>query len=119
MEHLGFLGLAEGAVLAGVGLTRVVTALAHPGAVQHVAALLPEVVHHVVDVQHADAADQAVGDRRALPHTEREERERERERGRERKRGTGLLTKQSPQSTAAVTTQFCLRFTELYIRTCE
>lgn len=61
VEHLGLLDLAGGAVLAGVGLTRVVSALAHAAAVQAVAAVLLQIEHAVVDVQHADAAHQAGG----------------------------------------------------------
>lgn len=61
VEHLGLLDLAGGAVLAGVGLARVVSALAHAAAVQAVAAVLLQVEHAVVDVQHADAAYQAGG----------------------------------------------------------
>lgn len=66
VEHLGLLDLAGGAIPAGVGLTRVVPALAHAAAVQAVAAVLLQVQHAVVDVQHADAAHQAGGDRGPL-----------------------------------------------------
>lgn len=61
VEHLRVLDLARCSVLAGVGLTGVVATFAHTAAVQTVTAVLLEVQHPVVDVQHADAADQTCG----------------------------------------------------------
>lgn len=70
MERLRLPGLAECPVAARVGLARVAATLAHAGAVQHVAGLFLQVVEHVVDVQHAQAAHQAGGDRRLLLYAE-------------------------------------------------
>lgn len=70
VEHLRLFDLTGGAVLAGVGLTGVVAALAHAAAVQAVAAGLLQVEHAVVDVQHADAAHQTGGHRRSFLNAE-------------------------------------------------
>lgn len=68
LEHLRLLDLALSAVLAGVGLARVVPALAHSAPEEAVAAVLLQVEHAVVDVQHADAAHQACADPRPRSH---------------------------------------------------
>lgn len=70
MEHLCLLDLARGAVFAGIWLAGVVATFAHAAAVQTVATALLQVEHAVVDVQHADAADQTRGHSCPLPHTE-------------------------------------------------
>lgn len=70
VEHLCLFDLTGGAVLAGVGLTGVVAALAHAAAVQAVAAGLLQVEHAVVDVQHANAAHQTCGHRRSFLNAE-------------------------------------------------
>lgn len=87
VEHLGLLDLAWSAILARVRLARVVAALAHAGAVQHVATLLLQVVHQVVDIQHAHTAHQTRTDGGSLLHTVDGGREREGEAGGGRGRG--------------------------------
>lgn len=62
VEHLSCFDLTEGSVFAGVGQTGVVTAFANGCAVQNIAPVFLKVVHHVVDVQDADAANQTSGD---------------------------------------------------------
>lgn len=75
VEHLCLLDLAGGSVLAGVGQARVVAALAHAAAVQHVALVLLQVVQAVVDIQEAHAAHEARGHRRPLLHAGRRDEE--------------------------------------------
>jgi len=70
VEHLCLLDVADATVVAGVGVTGVVAALAHPAAVQHVAAFLPQVVHLVVHVEEADAALQPACGRGSICHPE-------------------------------------------------
>lgn len=62
MEHLSPFDLAGGSVFARVGQTGVVTAFTDSCAVQNIAPVLLKVVHHVVDIQEADTADQPGGD---------------------------------------------------------
>lgn len=70
MEHLCLLDVADATMVAGVGMTGVVAALAHPAAIQHIAAFLPQVVHLVVHIQEADAALQAGCSRGTICHPE-------------------------------------------------
>lgn len=70
VEHLCLLDVADATMVAGVGMTGVVAALAHPAAIQHIAAFLPQVVHLVVHIQEADAALQAGCSRGTICHPE-------------------------------------------------
>lgn len=71
VEHLCLLDVADAPMVAGVGVAGVVATLAHPTAIQHIAAFLPQVVHLVVHIQEADAALQANRSRSTLCHSER------------------------------------------------
>lgn len=70
VEHLCLLDMADATMVTGVGVTGVVAALAHPAAIEHVTAFLPQVVHLVVHVQEADAALQAGGSCSMICHPE-------------------------------------------------
>lgn len=71
VEHLCLLDLACSAVLTGIWQAGVVATFTHTAAVQTVAAVLLQVEHSVVDVQHADAAHQTCGHRCPFPYAER------------------------------------------------
>lgn len=71
VEHLSSFDLTDGSIFAGVGHTGVVTALTNGCAVQNIAPILLKVVHHVVDIQEADTADQTGGDRGPLLHAKK------------------------------------------------
>lgn len=71
VEHLSRFDLTGGTIFAGVGQTGVVTAFADGCAIQNVAPVLLKVVHHVVDIQEADTANQPGGDGGPFLHTKR------------------------------------------------
>lgn len=70
VEHLCLLDLACSAILAGVWLAGVVATFTHAAAVQTVTAVLLQVEHPVVDIQHADAAHETCGHRCPSPYAE-------------------------------------------------
>lgn len=69
VEHLCLLDLACSTILAGIWLAGVVSTFTYTTSVQTVTAVLLQVEHSVVDIQHADAANEACGHLCPFPYT--------------------------------------------------